>query len=72
MPHGRTVLANHPGKIYNNKGHNVSSSENSLLYKLTNFGIRDDSVLETKDEDNEWWTIRKVYYKGKGKTYAFL
>ncbi|XP_045484614.1 anaphase-promoting complex subunit 1 [Pieris rapae] len=62
VPHGRTVLANHPGKIYNN-GHNVSASENSLLYKLTNFGIKDDSILETKDEDNEWWTIRKVYYK---------
>lgn len=66
MPHGRTVLANHPGKIYN-KGHNVSASENSLLYKLTNFGIKDDdSILECKDEDNEWWTIREVYYKGNG------
>ncbi|CAK1542885.1 unnamed protein product [Leptosia nina] len=64
VPHGRTVLANHPGKIYNN-GRNKSASENSLLYKLTNFGIKDDSVIETKEEEKEWWTTREVYYKSR-------
>lgn len=63
MPHGRTVIAKHPSQIYG-KGHNISASENSLLYKLTNFGIKDESLLETKDsEDQEWWSIREVYYK---------
>ncbi|XP_026330751.1 anaphase-promoting complex subunit 1 isoform X3 [Hyposmocoma kahamanoa] len=63
VPHGRTVIAKHPSQIYG-KGHNCSASENSLLYKLTNFGIKDESLLETKDsEDQEWWSIREVYYK---------
>ncbi|CAG4961366.1 unnamed protein product [Colias eurytheme] len=65
VPHGRTVLAKHPGKIYN-KGHNVSLSESTLLYKLTNVAIKDDSVADHKDEEEqEWWTIREVYYKAK-------
>ncbi|XP_050663592.1 anaphase-promoting complex subunit 1-like [Leptidea sinapis] len=62
VPHGRTVLAKHPGQIYG-KNHNVSASENSLLYKLTNFGIKDDSILDVKEEEQEWWMIRQVYYK---------
>ncbi|XP_052742012.1 anaphase-promoting complex subunit 1 [Bicyclus anynana] len=61
VPHGRTVIAKHPGQIYG-KGHNVSVSENSLLYKLTNFGIKDESLVEGKEEQ-EWWTIREVYYR---------
>ncbi|CAH2241616.1 jg3948 [Pararge aegeria aegeria] len=60
VPHGRTVLAKHPGQIYS-KGRNVSSSENSLLYKLTNFAIKDET-LEGKEEQ-EWWNIREVYYR---------
>ncbi|XP_059045476.1 anaphase-promoting complex subunit 1 [Achroia grisella] len=61
VPHGRTVVTKHPGKIYN-KGHNNSISENSLLYKLTNFAIKDESLLEVKEaEDREWWTVREVY-----------
>ncbi|XP_052748922.1 anaphase-promoting complex subunit 1 [Galleria mellonella] len=61
VPHGRTVLMKHPGKIYN-KGHNNSLSENSLLYKLANFAIKDESLLEVKEaEDQEWWTVREVY-----------
>lgn len=63
MPHGRTVIARHPGQIYG-KGHSNSSSENSLLYKLTNFAIKDESLLEAKEADeHEWWTIREVYYR---------
>ncbi|XP_026741870.1 anaphase-promoting complex subunit 1 [Trichoplusia ni] len=63
VPHGRTVLAKHPGQIYSK--HNTSASENSLLYKLTNFAIKDESLLEAKEaEEQEWWCIREVYYKG--------
>lgn len=63
MPHGRTVLANHPGQIYG-KGHNTSASENSLLYKLTNCAIKDESLLENKNnEAQEWWCIREVFYR---------
>ncbi|XP_049874978.1 anaphase-promoting complex subunit 1 [Pectinophora gossypiella] len=64
VPHGRTVLASHPSQIYS-KGHNTSASENSLLYKLTNFAIKDESLLEAKDaEEKEWWCVREVYYRG--------
>nr|XP_037873049.1 anaphase-promoting complex subunit 1 isoform X2 [Bombyx mori] len=63
VPHGRTVLANHPGQIYG-KGHNTSASENSLLYKLTNCAIKDESLLENKNnEAQEWWCIREVFYR---------
>nr|XP_049700108.1 anaphase-promoting complex subunit 1 [Helicoverpa armigera] len=62
VPHGRTVLARHPGQIYSK--HNTSASENSLLYKLTNFAIKDESLLEARDaEEQEWWCIREVYYR---------
>ncbi|KAJ8719345.1 hypothetical protein PYW08_011520 [Mythimna loreyi] len=62
VPHGRTVLARHPGQIYSK--HNTSASENSLLYKLTNFAIKDESLLEAREaEEQEWWCIREVYYK---------
>lgn len=64
MPHGRTILAKHPGQIYG-KAHNVSASENSLLYKLTNFAIKDESLAEAKEE-REWWCIREVYYRAEG------
>lgn len=62
MPHGRTVLAKHPGQIYG-KGLNNSTSENSLMYKLANFAIKDESLLESKDSEEEWWCIREVYYR---------
>ncbi|XP_041981224.1 anaphase-promoting complex subunit 1 [Aricia agestis] len=62
VPHGRTVLAKHPGQIYG-KAHNVSPSENSLLYKLTNFAIKDESFLEGREEEQEWWCIREVYHR---------
>ncbi|CAH0686482.1 unnamed protein product [Spodoptera exigua] len=62
VPHGRTVLAKHPGQIYSK--HNTSASENSLLYKLTNFAIKDESLLEARETDEqEWWCIREVYYR---------
>ncbi|XP_013136124.1 PREDICTED: anaphase-promoting complex subunit 1-like, partial [Papilio polytes] len=61
VPHGRTVLAKHPGQIYG-KGLNNSTSENSLMYKLANFAIKDESLLENKDSE-EWWCIREVYYR---------
>lgn len=61
VPHGRTVLARHPGQIYSK--HNISASENSLLYKLTNFAIKDESLLENKEGEHEWWSIREVYYR---------
>ncbi|KAM3961524.1 LOW QUALITY PROTEIN: anaphase-promoting complex subunit 1-like [Aphomia sociella] len=65
VPHGRTVLTKHPGKIYN-KVHNNSLSENSLLYKLTNFAIKDESLLEVKEaEDQEWWSVREVYCRNE-------
>ncbi|XP_061376792.1 anaphase-promoting complex subunit 1 isoform X2 [Danaus plexippus] len=57
VPHGRTVLTKHPSKIYS-KGHNVSS-EQSLVYKLSNFAIKEESLVE----DEEWWCIREVYYR---------
>lgn len=63
VPHGRTALARHPGQIYSRQ--NTSASENSLLYKLTNFGIKDESLLETKEEEQEWWCIREVYYRSE-------
>ncbi|KAI5642890.1 anaphase-promoting complex subunit 1 domain-containing protein [Phthorimaea operculella] len=64
VPHGRTVLARHPTQIYN-KNHNGSMSEHSLLYKLTNFAIKDESLLENAEaEEKEWWCIREVYYRG--------
>ncbi|XP_050344648.1 anaphase-promoting complex subunit 1 [Nymphalis io] len=66
VPHGRTVIAKHPCQIYS-KGHNVSLSENSLLYKLTNFGIKDESILESKEEQ-EWWCIREVFYRVDDET----
>lgn len=61
VPHGRSVIVKHPGQIYtpNREG----NSENSLLYKLTNFAIKDDSFVEREDKEKEWWTIREVYYK---------
>lgn len=59
------MLSKHPCQIYN-KGHNVSVSENSLLYKLSNFGIKDESVLESKGEQ-EWWCIREVFYRANGE-----
>ncbi|CAG9788243.1 unnamed protein product [Diatraea saccharalis] len=63
VPHGRTMIAKHPGQIYG-KGSNSSTSENSLLYKLTNFAIKDETVLDTKETDErEWWCIREVYYR---------
>ncbi|CAH0400129.1 unnamed protein product [Chilo suppressalis] len=63
VPHGRTVIANHPGKTYG-KGPNSLVSENSLLYKLTNFAIKDETLLENKEaDDREWWCIREVYYR---------
>ncbi|XP_061717841.1 anaphase-promoting complex subunit 1 [Cydia pomonella] len=62
VPHGRTVLAKHPEQIYGKA--NSSTSENSLLYKLTNFAIKDESLLETKEEQ-EWWCVREVYYNAK-------
>ncbi|CAG5043393.1 unnamed protein product [Parnassius apollo] len=65
VPHGRTVLAKHPGQIYS-KGHNNFSSENSLMYKLTNFAIKDESLLESKESKEEWWCIREVYYRDVG------
>ncbi|XP_075976673.1 anaphase promoting complex subunit 1 [Anticarsia gemmatalis] len=61
VPHGRTVLARHPGQIYSK--HNTSASENSLLYKLTNFAIKDESLLENKEDEHEWWCIREVFYR---------
>lgn len=61
VPHGRSVLAKHPGQIYGK--HNTSASENSLLYKLSNFAIKDESMLPDKEEEKEWWTIREVYYR---------
>lgn len=60
VPHGRTVLAKHPGQIYGK--HNTSASETSLLYKLTNFAIKDETLLVDKDEE-EWWCIREVFYR---------
>ncbi|XP_028156342.1 anaphase-promoting complex subunit 1 isoform X2 [Ostrinia furnacalis] len=67
VPHGRTVIAKHPGQIYG-KGQNISASENSLLYKLTNFAIKDESLLEAKEADeHEWWCIREVYYRNSGE-----
>lgn len=72
MPHGRTVLARHPGQVYG-KCHNNSASENTLMYKLTNFAIKDESLLESKESEEEWWCVREVYYRGvKGKHEAFL
>lgn len=69
MPHGRTVIAKHPGQIYG-KGHNTSASENSLLYKLTNFAIKDESLLEAKEaNEHEWWCIREVYYRSNDGNY---
>ncbi|KAG6462478.1 hypothetical protein O3G_MSEX013280 [Manduca sexta] len=62
IPHGRTVLEKHPGQVYG-RGHNSSVSENSLLYKLTNFAIKDESLLEAREEEEEWWCIREVYYR---------
>lgn len=69
MPHGRTVISKHPGQIYSNTKHNTSS-ENSLLYKLTNFAIKDDSILDRKEEkEQEWWSIREVYYRQNDGNY---
>ncbi|KPI90988.1 Anaphase-promoting complex subunit 1 [Papilio xuthus] len=65
VPHGRTVLSKHPGQIYG-KGLNNSSSENSLMYKLANFAIKDESLLESKDSGEEWWCIREIYYRETG------
>ncbi|CAH2041755.1 unnamed protein product, partial [Iphiclides podalirius] len=62
VPHGRTVLARHPGQIYG-KCHNNSASENTLMYKLTNFAIKDESLLENKELEEEWWCVREVYYR---------
>lgn len=64
MPHGRTVLANHPGQIYGK--HNSSVSETSLLYKLTNFAIKDESLLVDQEEEREWWCVREVFYRATG------
>lgn len=68
VPHGRTVLARHPSQIYS-KGHNASASEHSLLYKLTNFAIKDESLLEAKEEEQEWWCIREVYYRADSENF---
>lgn len=69
IPHGRTVLEKHPGQVYG-RGHNSSVSENSLLYKLTNFAIKDESLLETREDEEEWWYIREVYYRSfEGKRF---
>ncbi|CAG9135532.1 unnamed protein product [Plutella xylostella] len=65
VPHGRTVLENHPGKIYS-RCNKSSLSENSLLYKLTNFAIKDESLIEGRDEDEqEWWCVREVFARRK-------
>ncbi|XP_068629420.1 anaphase-promoting complex subunit 1 [Battus philenor] len=62
VPHGRTILMKHPGQIYGKGVHNMSS-ENSLMYKLTNFAIKDESLLESKEPEEEWWCVREVYYR---------
>ncbi|XP_013191577.1 anaphase-promoting complex subunit 1 [Amyelois transitella] len=68
VPHGRTIAAQHPTKIYS-KGHSNSFSENSLLYKLTNFAIKDESLLGAKEADEqEWWCVREVYYRSNENT----
>lgn len=72
VPHGRTVFAKHPTKIYN-KGFNNSASENSLLYKLTNFAIKDESLLEAKEADEqEMWCVREVYYRGDDGKFTYI
>lgn len=70
MPHGRSVIAKHPGQIYGK--HNIPLPDSSLLYKLSNIVIEDDSVHADKDDEKEWWTIREVYYRETKGEEPFL